>query len=247
MHTAIPINRAPLALQSAMWGSYAPPALRGLGQASLITGGISDGVQLASAAVNTWLNQIQLAHDADTATTQIVNGLAPKLQAVETAYMNGPGTCADQAAAEAAYMTGVDWLYSPAGCGNGAYGSAGNRCISDRFGPGGPTDPNAEYPWAAYYYLPIVNDPRAAGCAAQIASDNPDAALDSAVQNVVNAAGGSDVQTSAGMYDTAAGATTGSSASAAIPSSVVIGSTAIPTSYLLLGVAAIVAVMMMSK
>ena len=192
---------------------------RGLGDASSVAstavgGAISAGVALASTAASLWLNSIQLSHTADTATTQIVNGLAPLLQANVTAYLNGPGTCADQAAAMAAYLTAVQWLLSTAGCGNGAYGSAGNACISDRFGPGGATDANAKYPWAAYYYYPIANDPRASGCAAQLASDNPNAAEESALQNIANLTTGSTMQTTAGNYDTTTGSIVPASSSA---------------------------------
>lgn len=240
MYSSIPIRRGPNTIQR--------HALMGLGQFDPVTAAIG----VATAAVNTWLNQIQLAHDADTATTQIVNGLAPKLQALTNAYLAGPGTCADQAAAMSAYMTAVNWLFSASGCGNGAYGSAGNRCISDRFGPGGPTDINAKWPWAAYYYWPIANDPRAAQCAAQLAADNPDAGLDSTVTNLLNPSG---VQTVAGQYDTSgtsgttagttAGTTTGSTVASVASGTVTIGGVAIPTEYLLLGGAAILLVVAM--
>ena len=131
----------------------------GMGQATAasaaVSGGISAGVQLASTAASLWLNSLTLSHDADTATTQIVNRLAPLLQANVNAYLAGPGTCADQAAAMDGYLTAVQFLFSAQGCGNGSYGSAGNACISDRFGPGGATDPNgAKVLWANYYLLP---------------------------------------------------------------------------------------------
>jgi hypothetical protein len=246
MHTVLPYKRNPLTLErNALMGFGSFAGLRGLGQAL-----VSDGVQLASAAVNTWLNQINLAHDADTATTQIVNGLAPLLQANVNAYLSGPGTCADQAAAISAYLTAVQWLMSSAGCGNGAYGSAGNRCISNRFGPGGATDttnPNNVspfYPWASYYYTPIASDQRAATCAAQVASDDPNAAEQSAIQNISNLTSGSDVQTTAGQFDTTA--VNGTASATAATSTVTVGSTAIPTSYLILGAAAIVALIVLA-
>jgi hypothetical protein len=188
--------------------------------ASLETAGISAGVQLATTGAALWLNQITLSHDADTATTQIVNALEPKLRALVAAYLAGPGTCADQAAAISAYLTAVNELYSAQGCGNGSYGSAGNRCISDRFGPGGPTDGNAKYPWATWYYAPIANDPRAAGCAAQVATDNPNAALEAAINNL-----GNGTQTTAGSYDT-----TGSTGSSAVTVSA--GSSVLTESFL---------------
>lgn len=206
----------------------------GLGQAL-----VSDGVQLATAAVNTWLNQIQLAHNADTATTQIVNELEPLLRQNVAAYLSGPGTCEDQAAAMSAYLTAYNWLISPAGCGNGAYGSAGNRCISDRFGPDGPTDTsNTKWPWANYYYYPILNDPRSAGCAAETAASNPNAAQQSAIQNIVNLASGSNLQTTPGMYSAAGSPAT----STFTPTGSIFG---IPTGYLLLGGAALLLLLVM--
>src|SRR3954466_15543219 len=84
--------------------------------AILAGAGISAGVSLATSAAGMWLNSINQSHQAMTATTQIVNGLAPKLQAIKDAYLAGPGTCADQAAAMAAYLTAVNWLYSATGC-----------------------------------------------------------------------------------------------------------------------------------
>lgn len=196
----------------------------GMGQASAasaaVSGGISAGVQLASTAASLWLNSLTLSHDADTATTQIVNRLAPLLQANVNAYLAGPGTCADQAAAMDGYLTAVQFLFSPQGCGNGSYGSAGNACISDRFGPGGATDPNAKYPWANYYYFPIANDPRAAACAAALSLSNPDAAEESALQNLANAVTGNPGQTSAGDYASTSASSASTSASSALSSTI---------------------------
>lgn len=241
MYTATPARRSPLALNPFM-------GMSGLGDP--LSSAVSGGVSLASAAVNTWLNQIQLAHDADTATTQIVNGLAPLLQQNVNAYLAGPGTCADQAAALAAYMTAVQWLMSPAGCGNGAYGSAGNRCISDRFGGGGATDPNAEYPWANYYYYPILNDPRAAQCAAQLAASNPNAGEESAVQNIVNLTTGSVQQTTPGVFASSTTTTDTAASSVAAPllsGSIGIAGLNIPTEYLVFGGAALIVLLLVTN
>src|SRR5262249_20085579 len=83
--------------------------------------------------------------------------LAEQLQNLKDAYLSEPNpTCADQRAALDAYDGAWLWLQSPAACGNGAYGSAGNRCISDRA-------PNGKFPWKTYYRDPIANDPRLAG------------------------------------------------------------------------------------
>jgi hypothetical protein len=173
---------------------------RGMGDAgtnALLGGAISAGVSLATTGVSLWMNSIQLSHTADTATTQIVNGLEPLLNANKNAYLNGPGTCADQAAALAAFDTAFEWLRSPAGCGNGAYGSAGNRCISDR-----ACESGCKFPWVAWYRDPIANDPRASGCAAQLAIDNPNAAEQAAIANLTSLTSGSTQQTNAGLFDT---------------------------------------------
>lgn len=136
------------------------PGYRHLGDASAATAGISAGVGLATAAVNDWLNSIQLSHDADSATTEIVNGLASQLSNLDAAYLAQQNpSCADQRAALDSYDEAWQWLQSPTACGNPNYGAAGNRCISDR-APGG------KYPWATYYRTPIASDPRLAtsGC-----------------------------------------------------------------------------------
>jgi hypothetical protein len=125
-----------------------------------ITAGISAAVGLASTGVSLWMNSIQLSHNADTATTLVVNGLAQQLANLVSAYQSEPNvSCADQRAALNAYDQAWAWLQSPQACGNPNYGAAGNRCISDR-APGG------KYPWQTYYRDPIANDPRlaAAGC-----------------------------------------------------------------------------------
>lgn len=126
------------------------------GLSSLASAGIGAGVSLATAAIGDWMNSIQLSHDADTATTLIVNGLATQLSNLVTAYQSEAPSCANQRAALDAYDQAWAWLQSPAACGNPGYGSAGNRCISDR-APGG------KYPWQTYYRDPIANDPRLAG------------------------------------------------------------------------------------
>ena len=171
----------------------------GIGDASsaLLGGAISSGVSLATTGISLWMNSIQLSHQADTATTQIVNGLEPLLNANKNAYLNGPGTCADQAAALAAFDSAIQWLRSPAACGNGAYGSAGNRCISDRLCESG-----CKFPWVAWYRDPIANDPRASGCAAQLAIDNPNAQEQAAIANLTSLTFGSTQQTNAGLFDT---------------------------------------------
>lgn len=164
---------------------------RGMGDANPLTVGVSAGVGLAVGAAGLWMNSIKLSNDAKTATTQIVNGLEPLLRQNVDAYMAGPRTCADQAAALAAFDTAWLWLQSPAACGRPGYGSAGNRCITDR-------DRGGQWPWPAYYRDPIANDPEAAGCAAAIAGTN--AAESSAIANIQALVSGNPIQTTAGQF-----------------------------------------------
>lgn len=138
-----------------------------LGISAAVTGGlISAGVSLATDAANIWMNSIQLSHDADSATTAIVNGLATQLTNVKNAYFaEANPTCADQRAALDAIDQGIAWLQSPAACGNPAYGAAGNRCISERAFPG------AEYSYVDEIRTPIAQDPRLASAACDTSSE----------------------------------------------------------------------------
>ena len=137
-------------------GNGATSAL--ISSSSLISAGIGAGVSLAAAGVSDWLNSIQLSHDADTATTEIANGLATQLQNLSAAYFAEPNvTCADQRAALDAFDNAIVWFESPAGCGNPAYGAAGNNCISQRAYPG------AKYSYIDDIRTPMANDPRLAG------------------------------------------------------------------------------------
>jgi hypothetical protein len=126
-----------------------------------LTAGISAGVSLATTGAQIWMNSIQLSHNADTATTLIVNGLAQQFTNLKNAYFAEPNvTCADQRAVLDAFDAAIVWLQSPQACGNPNYGAAGNRCVSERVTPG------AKYSYIDYYRTPIANDLRlaAAGC-----------------------------------------------------------------------------------
>lgn len=194
---------------------------------ALIGGGISAGVSLATSAVADWMNSIQLSHDADSATTAIVNGLATQLSNLDSAYLSESNpTCADQRAALDAYDQAWAWLQSPQACGNPNYGAAGNRCISDR-APGG------KYPWATYYRDPIANDPRVSNCDTSQQVILPSVTTGSYAASNITASGGSAAsgQTAAQLYQQASGtipATASapaatSSISAGIPTPVIIG------------------------
>lgn len=175
---------------------------------------ISTGIGLAVSGIGMWMNSIQLSHDADTATTLIVNGLAQQLGNLVSAYLAEPSpTCQDQRAALNAYDEAWAWLQSPQACGAPAYGAAGNRCISDR-APGGKT------PWVNYYRDPIANDPRVAalGC---------DTGQDVILPTVTTGSYGDTGITSTGGSSTT-GQTAAQIAAAAVAAAAATGNTASP-------------------
>lgn len=196
--------------------------------AALIGGGIGAGVSLATDAVNEWMASIQLSHNADSATTAIVNGLGQELSNLDAAYFaESNPTCADQRAALNAYDQAWLWLQSPQACGNPNYGAAGGRCIADR-APGG------RYPWQTYYRDPIANDPRVKNCDTSQQVLLPSLATGTYQPAGITASGGSSTtgQTAAQLYQQAAGAATPAAAPAAatissvtagIPTPVIIG------------------------
>jgi hypothetical protein len=143
MYLNVPSRTSPVRTRYAVRG--------GLGDVpvGLLGGAIGAGVQLAVAGAQLWLNSIQLSHIADTATTQIVNGLEPLLRANVAAFQAGPMTQCSQQVALASFDQAWQWLTSSAGCGNGQYGSAGNACISDRQRGG-------KWDWFSYYRDPIA-------------------------------------------------------------------------------------------
>ena len=179
------------------------------------------------------MNSIQTSHNADTATTLIVNGLAQQLQNLLNAYMAEPNpSCADQRAALDAYDNAWLWLQSPQACGNPNFGQAGNACISDR-APGG------KYPWQSYYRDPIANDPRLAG-----------AGCDTAQAVILPTVSGG--YTDTGITATAGSSTTGQTAAeiaaaavaAVAPTGATIPAATTTPNYLLLGAAALAAVLL---
>jgi hypothetical protein len=198
-----------------------------LGLSSLATAGIGAATSLATAAISMWMNSIQLSHDADTATTLIVNGLATQLSNLDAAYLADPPSCASQRAALDAYDQAWAWLQSPAACGNPSYGSAGNRCISDR-APGGPT------PWQTYYRNPIANDPRLTGQGCDTSQEVllPSLSTGTYAATGITAAGALDDTTPTSSSTTAAASSTAAVAAAT--------TTTISPELLLIGGAAIV-------
>jgi hypothetical protein len=215
--------------------------------ASAVSGGISAGVALASDAANLWLGSINASHMADTATTLIVNGLAQQLQNLLNAYMAEPNpTCADQRAALDAYDNAWMWLQSPQGCGAPNFGAAGNACISDR-APGG------KYPWQSYYRDPIANDPRleGMGCDTGQAVILPSVTSGGYQNTGITSTGGSSTtgQTAAQIATAAATGTPGVPASvqpATVPAAIV-GVEGIPTTYLYVAGAALLALILVKS
>lgn len=150
------MRKAPAAAYRRRLGQSSSSIASAAGVSSIASAGIGAGVSLITTGLQMWMNSIQLSHDADSATTAIVNGLGTQLSNLDSAYFSDPPSCASQRAALDAYDQAWAWLQSPAACGNPSYGSAGNRCVSDR-APGG------KVPWQTYYRDPIANDPRLAG------------------------------------------------------------------------------------
>lgn len=210
-----------------------------------ISGGISAGVSLATSAAQLWMNSIQLSHDADTATTLIVNGLGQQLSNLDAAYFSEPSpTCADQRAALDAYDSAWAWLQSGAACGNPTYGSAGNRCITDR-APGG------KFPWQTYYRDPIANDPRLVGqCDIGQSVFLPSVTTGAYADTGITSTGGSDTSgQTAAQTATAAmtAAAIGTPAPAAIPAAIPANIAGIPSNYLMYGALGIAAIFLVKR
>jgi hypothetical protein len=154
-----------------------------------ISAGLSAGTALATTALSSWLADKKSNAMNKTYTTTIVNDLEPLLRTNANAYLAGPGTCADQAAALFAFDSAWQWLQSSQACGNLQLGTPGQNCINDR-APGGKWD------WTSYYRTPIANDPRVTGCTTAQGADQ------SAATNVLNHISGSAATTNAGQFST---------------------------------------------
>jgi len=84
-------------------------------------------------------------------TTHIVNEAEPYLKQNVDAYLNGPRTRANQAAATENFST--IWNAVVAECGQPQYGDPGGRCVTDR-----QRGSTKGYDWFALYLDPIAND-----------------------------------------------------------------------------------------
>jgi hypothetical protein len=84
------------------------------------------------------------------ASTNIVNQVEPLLKQNLAAYMAGPRTPANQAAALANFDQA--WAGVEQACSNPSLGAPGQACISDRQAGG-------KWDWFSYYRDPIANDP----------------------------------------------------------------------------------------
>lgn len=218
----MPLDRVPSAIPH--MGMMGLRAL-GAGSPDPISMGVSAGVSLANVALNGWLQDKKEAARARTFSTTLVNQLEPLLNKNKDAYLAGPGTCADQAAALGAFDSAWQWLQSGVACGNPQLGAAGQNCINDR-APG-----SSKWDWTAMYRTPIANDPR------PVCNIAADAQEQAAVANLYARLGGSNVQTNAGMY------TGGAIGSPPTGTGLLDGSVAgIPMTYLALGVGALVLV-----
>lgn len=176
------------------------PALKvkGVGQATSsllaglnpITAGVSAGVGIATTFIGSWLADKRATGQQKVASTSVVNDLEPLLQQNVAAYMAGPGTCADQAAALSAFDSAWQWLQTSQACGNIQLGTAGQNCINDR-APGGKWD------WTAMYRTPIASDTRPQ------CDTSANAAEQASVTNIFNKISGSNVQTNAATFSNA--------------------------------------------
>jgi hypothetical protein len=204
-----------------------------------VTAGISAGVGLATVALGSWLADKRATGQQKIASTSIVNDLEPLLRANVQAYLAGPGTCQDQAAALTAFDSAMQWLQSPQACGNLQLGAPGQACINDRM-PGGQWD------WYAYYRTPIANDPRPQ------CQTTADSAGQAAVANIINRISGSTLQTNAQSFSTdptvqAQQNTVAFSSGLNLGGNVSIGGSSIPVEYLLLGGLAVALVVIASS
>ena len=233
MYSAMSLHRNPQVLPFM--------GLMGLGQDP-----VSGGVQLAAVALASWLQNKRTNALNKVYTTSVVNDLEPLLNANKNAYLAGPGTCVDQAAALSAFDSAMQWLQSPQACGNPALGSAGQNCINDRL-PGGQWD------WTAMYRTPIASDSR------PVCNSAADAAEQSAVANVLNKISGNPVQTNSDMFQASSSPTTAPASGVTVTATGVtmpgyagvdlmnLGTVAgMPVTYLLLGAGALVLVLMLS-
>lgn len=102
--------------------------------------------------------------------THLVDNLEPQLRANRDAYLAGPRTQANQAAALANFDAAFAWLRSAQACGAAELGNAGRRCIEDR-------DRGGKWDWYAYYRDPIANDPTVQQAAPLFATGTADNSL----------------------------------------------------------------------
>lgn len=146
-------SRSPVLCGPRRMGAAAPAA------ASFATVGISAGVSLAEDAIGQWIGAARLRGGQKIATTEIANEFASQMGALNKAYFSAPPSCANQRTALDAFDQALTFLQSPQGCGNMGYGSAGERCISERVAGG-------KYDAVRANRDPMANDPRlvGAGC-----------------------------------------------------------------------------------
>lgn len=198
-----------------------------------LSAGISAGVGLATAAIGDWMQSIQVRNMGKSGATAIANAMATQLTNLRNAYLSEQNvTCSDQRAALDAFDAALIWFQSPAGCGNPQFGSAGDRCISERVNAG------AKYSYVDAIRNPIASDPRlsAAGCDTGTAVYLPSLQTGTYQSTGITSTGGSAAtgQTAAQIAAQAVAATT--------PAGVLTDASGAPN-YLLIGAAALAAVL----
>lgn len=120
---------------------------------------IGGGVSLAEFGLGSWIQSARLRGGQKIAATEIVNNLERKLQKNLKEYMALPTPRPQtvQLAVIKFFDDAMDWLSSPDGCGNMQLGSAGQRCIEERYcetaGEG-----QCRWPWVTWYRTPVAED-----------------------------------------------------------------------------------------
>jgi hypothetical protein len=126
---------------------------RGMGVAPLVVA----GVQMAATAIVGWISSIRKKNLQKTAATQAANEAEYYLQQNLDAWNASGKTRAEQVLALESFDKIWAWLISTDACGNPNFGSAGQRCISER--QAGGTVPGTGGNWFVWYRDPIADDP----------------------------------------------------------------------------------------
>jgi hypothetical protein len=124
----------------------------GLGKTSAIAGaspamvGVGAGLALATTGIQAWIQSARLRGGQKLAATNVANEIERKLKDLKTAYEASPKSIADWQYAKQTEEQLFDFLQQ--GCGTQQMGSAGQRCIEERYCFEGE---GCKYPWRTWY------------------------------------------------------------------------------------------------